>query len=282
MATLFEDVLESTKKDRLVQSIYRFQGGNSIEKINFDQGRFNCTDLDSYVYFSKTFKHHKYFSSRRLSQFINDEVLKDSDLSITKKILTDIDNFKNLEVLLENFSLGRDLSSLEFCIHPFFLTLLEENTISSRKKLSQVKLPEKVDGRKYNGGFGLCGEWLELLEYFTFFVKARELKNDHLLLFLRNLRKTMGNSRIYHRIDNTSFIEGMNYRICFNESIFNPFVKYKIMDCMERIYDKGLYLAGSRFENTPRVLLKEGLEIYEESRNKCLTKLSSLSSKRIM
>lgn len=282
MATLFEELLEANKEDNLVQSIYRFQGGNSIEKINFDQGRFNYSDLDSYVYFSKTFKHHKYFASKRLNQFINEVILKDSDLTISKKSLTDIDSFKSLELLLENASWTAGLSSLEFCIHPFFLALLKENTVSSKKKTSQVKVPEKVDGRKYNGGFGLCGEWLELLEYFTFFLKTRELKNDHLLLFLRNLRKSTGNNRLYHKIDNTSFLEGMNYRICFNESLFNPFVKYKIMDCMERICDKGLYLEGSRFENSSKILLKEGLEEYEESRNKCLTKLSRLSSKRIM
>lgn len=282
MLTLFEEVLESNKKDNLVQSIYRFQGGNSIEKINFDEGRFNYRDPDSYIYFSKTFKHHKYFSSRRLSQFINESVLKGSDLAISKKGLTDALEFKSLEGALENFSFCGGLSSLEFCIHPFFLSLLEENTINSRKKISQVKLPEKVDGRKYSGGFGLCGEWLELLDYFTFFVKTRELKNEHLLLFLRNLRKSVNNSKVYHRIDNTSFIEGMSYRIYFNESIFNPFGKYKLMDCMERIYEKGLYLEGSRFEKDPRVLLKEGLDVYESSKNKCLVKLSSLSSKRII
>lgn len=281
MVTLFEELLESSRKDNLIQSIYRFQGGNSIEKINFSQGHFSYNEPNSYVYFSKTFNHHKYFASRRLSQFINEVALKDSNLKVSKNSLTNIENFKALKVAVKNFRWIEDISSLEFCVHPFFMTLLEENTISSKRKISQTKLPEKVDGRKYNGGYGICGEWMELMECFTFFVKTKEVKNEHLLLFLNNLRKTTANSQIYHRIDNTMFLQSMRGRIHFNEAAFDPFAKYRIMDCIERIYDKGLYLEGSRFSNNPKQLLRQSLDIYEKSRSKCLTKLSRLSSKRI-
>lgn len=283
MTTLFEELLENYERENPLKRIYRFQGGNSIEKIKVIDNKL-IYDEFSYVYFSRSLKHHKYFVSKRLKQFINDEILKNQELKISKKHLNNSDSFKILEQMVQNSSKILGLQSLEICVHPYFLNIMKRNLLNPHMKnyFNQNRMVEIVDKRKYGGGFGLCEDWLELLGYFTFFVKSREFKSSHLDLFLKNLKRNVNYDNSCRKIENINFLEEMNYSICFNESVFNPFTKYKIMNCMEQIYNKGLYIKDSSFDKEPRTLLKEGLDVYEDSRQKCLTLLPKLSQKRII
>lgn len=222
---------------------YRFEGTKSYSHFDFTGNNF-LKDTNQYVYFSRTFKHHQFYTARRLRQLINQEVLEDTGFSVKKSTIINPEHFKTILQLLESTLIDERQVSIEFTTSPLFTKLLVNNFTRHGEKQSGERYIEKVDMKQSGGGYGLCEEWLELFHFFTYFYAHQRITRTDLIHFLYAYR----NNVIYHsfRLSPTPFLADLERRtIETNPRMTSSFSKYELMDILDRILEKKLYLPHS-------------------------------------
>lgn len=281
MTTIFDELIDNFEKDDRISKLYRFEGGKSFSKLS--NGSFGFDNVGGYTYFSKSLKHHQYFMSKRLKQLINENVLNGTNLIVSKNNLVHNGSFNIILSKLDHCSNIHSLYSLELLTDPFILGFIKDNALIQEVKQHSMysDIPELVDRKVHGGGYGLSQEYLELLSYFTYFIKVRELRKENLVSFLKNYRLNVLKNTPGSKVMNVNFIDDMNYRIFLNPHFSDPFTKYRIMNCFEEIYDSGEYLDRSKFGNKPKDIINGGIDSYEKAKEKALVLLPKSFNKRV-
>lgn len=224
-------------------SLFRFEGGNSIQRFN--RGNESLFKTDNAIYFSRYLLHHKYFIHKRLRQIINQILINNQH-----KILSDrelICEFKNIKQILELNYEQLSGSSLKLYIPESLIKLMNDNYYH-QGQVEGVKL-ELSDRRKYGGSYGVSDEWIELINNLTFFVEETSINYDDILNYLYNLKLNVCGHK---KADTTSFIGSKNSTFFINSKIGSDYHKYTIVDNLERLIDSGLIKKDSEIYKNPR------------------------------
>ena len=170
---------------------YRFQGHNSFDYFDIRKNRF-VTDLDHYVYFSRTEDHHYYFTIRRIRQLLNAVVLRDTPYLLSRKQLRDDNSYRRIRDLVINSEKIRGLTSIKLVCDPHYNRFLQENSVSNHSKTINHGI-ERVDRRAYGGGYGVTGPWLDLWNDLTYFTSCARITAQDILDLVEEMRR--GNSQ---------------------------------------------------------------------------------------
>ncbi len=222
---------------------YRFEGTNSYSHFDFSSQNF-LKGATNYTYFSKTFKHHQFYTAKRLRQLINNELLKGTKLSLKKSNIVIPEQFQAILQKVERTPIDERQVSIEFVVSPLFMKLIRNNAIRHIEKHEGEHFIEKVDLKQSGGGYGFCEEWLELFDFFTYFYAHQRITRTDLINFLYAYR----NNFIHHTFRNSvvPFLAYPERRIIEGSlHIASSFDKYELMDILERILLKKLYFPDS-------------------------------------
>ncbi len=226
-----------------IPKYYRFEGKNSFSHFDFSNRNF-LDGTDHYIYFSKTEKHHFFYVARRLRQLIEKDILSSTPYSFKKSMIVDKESFQKMIQLIECAPIDERQISIEFTVSPLFSKLLSHNATSIGEKHSGEQYVERVDVRKFGGGYGICGEWLELFHFFTYFYAYQKINRMDLIHFLYAYRNNMIHQSF--KASTVPFLLDIERRtIEENSGVSSFFRKYELMDLLERILEKKLYLPNS-------------------------------------
>ncbi len=247
---------------------YRFEGHNSFDNFDIKRNRF-VTDQDRYIYFSRTERHHYYFTLKRIRQLLNAVVLKDTPYMLSRKQIEDEESFHRIKELVINSEKMRGLSSIRLVCDSHFNTFLQENSINNQHKSKDIGI-ERVDRKCFGGGYGVSGPWLDLLNDLTYFSSFSRITLQDVLDLLDEMKKlhSQGNPKLMK-----SILE-KKYRIFkISPSLYDDFHRYTIMDDLERIYEQGLYLPTSSFATNPQKTMGDILCSYQKEKEKVLSRI---------
>ncbi len=222
---------------------YRFEGTNSYNHFNFSNPEF-LKGTNQYIYVSRTLKHHCFYVSKRLRQLINNIMLKGTGLSLKKSSVTNLETFKAILKIVGSSPTGEEQTSIEFTISPLFSKLLMNNSIHSSQKNSGELYIEKVDLKRSGGGYGFTEEWLELFQFFTYFYVHQRITRTDLINFLYAYRNNIVCGSL--QFSKVPFLLDLEKKVIEeNPNMASSFSKYELMDILERILEKKLYLPNS-------------------------------------
>lgn len=253
--------------------LYRFQGGNSFTFFDIKNNKFDFNTMDKYFYFSTSFSHHKYFSAKRLRQFINDIVLSDSSYFLCYTQLQDIKSYNYIRNLVINSDKISGLYGIKLICDSTYYDLIKENCCYPNRKISSSAV-ERVDQRTYGGGYGVTEDWLSLLDVLTILNCYHRITRENILEFLANMRNNLDISFK----DNANFL---HYNGCYrvNPRVYDDYAKYDIMNCLESIIDTKSCLSTSRLCINPKGTIREVIGEYQKTREKVLKLLDDKYSK---
>jgi hypothetical protein len=222
---------------------YRFEGTNSYNHFDFSNRKF-LRGANSYAYFSKSFKHHRFYTAKRLRQLINQGLLNGTKLSLKKTVITRPEQFSEILRIIKTTPLDEPQVSIEFTVSPLFTKLMKNNAVRHTEKKEGEAYIEKVDLKQSGGGYGFCDEWLELFDFFTYFYAHQRITRTDLVNFLYAYRSNV----VHHFFQNSPvpFLAYPERRIVeVSQHIASSFDKYELMDILERILLKKLYFPNS-------------------------------------
>lgn len=253
--------------------LYRFQGGNSYPSFNIRGDSCKVDQANHYTYFSKSINHHGYFVSKRLRQIVGKIILEEKGLVLSNYNLQNNDFYKKVkkQIMLQKIN---NLESLRFLVDSEFIELIEQNYEYNDGKTKGIKIIERVDRRVYGGGYGIGSEWLNLLNLLTILYAKKEITRDNVIVMLSAVR-----SGYASKIDSVKFLSSNPNQVIINKAIYSDFTKFKIMQSLEQIVDKGLYKKDSEFGNKPTVMIKKITTGYIKLRDESLRELDK-SKKR--
>jgi hypothetical protein len=258
--TIYEDLLY--KLDNYPK-FYRFEGYTSYPYFN-NKDNSLFINLDSYIYFSSTFKHHNYYTNKKIRAYIDKEIMRPMGISFNRKYIIDREVFNEIEFNLINSEISK-FSSISFITSSSMNDILYKNTISNKRKGSNDRRIERVDTTKSGGGYGLPDLYLYLFDLLTFAYTYQRITKDNLVEYLHILRYNLTTTK--DKINPTSFLNNNSLKsIRINKNVFNDFSKYDILNTLQEIIDKELYFNDSIFTNINvfRVVLNTYLKEKEE------------------
>lgn len=133
---------------------YRYEGVKTHRNYNFEDEEV-LANIESYIYFSKTLKHHEYYVQRRIRQQIERDILYQTKYSLQKGCVINNEKFQAIVTIIENYPLEAKPSSIEFTTSPFIKKLFAKNYyIENAKKKDNIPFIERVDKTK-SGGRGV-------------------------------------------------------------------------------------------------------------------------------
>lgn len=265
--TLYRETIQILRNEGLTTELYRFQGARSYACFKLSKDEFLDNPKRDYVYFSKSLDHHRYFIVKRTKQLLSEKVLKGTEYQISNFDLGDPRSYNRIKHLVVNSDAIPNLSSIKLICDRNYPILLRDNSIKQKRKTTQ-DIIERVDRRVYGGGYGVDKEWRDLLTYLTLFATVQKIERKDILKLLSNMRRT-GRT---NRKDNVTFLEDINRQQTFlNPLVESDFTKYKIMETLEQIIDKGLCTEKSELFHHPTKTIKEITTTYEKNRKKILT-----------
>lgn len=264
--SIYKKISEEIVEEKYAKTLYRFEGANSICKLNQN----NLFD-SSYIYFSKSLEHHQYFILKRIKQMLNKCFQEELGYQISYRNLNDYSKNTAIRNLVLNTNAINNLYSYQLLIDTSLYDTIVNNSINSDIKKDKKRYIEKVDRRVRGGGYGLSNEWKELLIYLTFFTATFEISRNDILELLKNIKK----STKTNKISNLDFMfeSPSRYRYSINDHIFNDFNKYNIINTLETIIENNLISPTSELSKFPSKSIKEIINSYEKGRNKILSKL---------
>ena len=266
--SFYKKIIDNLEEAKTFDEMYRFQGAKSYEHFNLKTSKYNEKTIDSYLYVSKSIDHHGYFAIKRIKQLLNKLLSEDRSLIISSSNIREEEKYSKIKHLILNSSKIENLFSIKLVTNNHIGKLLKENCFHQDSKKVN-KAIERVDRRVYGGGYGLSGEWKELLCYLTYFTAFHKIDRNELIRLITNMRIT-GKT---NRKDNIDFIikNTDNYKFKLTPSINNNFTKYDIMNCLEEIIEKGIYIEESELGTNPNKVIKEVVDDYEIGKEKVLT-----------
>lgn len=269
---LFAEIAREIKQEDFTKELYRFQGAKSFECFDIRTSRFNTKQNPNYVFFSSSLDHHKYFTAKRLRQVVNKQVLKETPLELCQKSLGSIESYQKIVNLVINSEKIQDLYSIRLVCDRNFKELMISNWYQQSRRESNKPI-ERVDARVYGGGYGFAQEWQDLLSYLTYFTAYRKIDREAVAEYISNMRKTY---RILRK-ENLDFLLASDefYIYQLNPHLESDFTKYDIMNSLELIIDKHLYLEGSSLSQEPTKTIKKVVSDYEKGKAKVLQKIDN-------
>jgi len=254
--------------------LYRFQGGNSYPSFNIQGDTCKIGQINHYTYFSKSMEHHKYFVSRRLKQLINKVVFDEKGLVISNRNLADNDFYKKVIRDIACSEKISGLQSLRFLIDSNFIELIEENYEYNNDKTEDSKIIERVDRRISGGGYGIGNEWLNLFNSLTILYYKKDITRDNLISMLKAIR-----SGYKSKIESVDFLTVPTNQVIINNAIYSDFTRFKIMQSLEEILDKGLYKKDSQLGEKPTAMVKKITSDYCKLRDESLREIQKLQKR---
>lgn len=241
---------------------YRFEGKNSYSHFDFSSRNF-LKGATNYTYFSKSFKHHQFYTSKRLRQLINQELLKGTKLTLKKSNITCPEQFNGILQAIESTPIDERQVSIEFTVSPLFMKLIKNNSIRHTEKREGEPYIERVDLKQSGGGYGFSNEWLELFDFFTYFYAHQRITRTDLINFLYAYRNNITHHSF--RKSPVPFLAYPERRIIeVSPHVSSSFDKYELMDILERILSKKLCFPNSflaeQQENGIKQIVAEYLE----------------------
>lgn len=135
--------------------------------------------------------------------------------------------------------------------------------------------------RKEEGGYGFYGEWLEVFQILTLIYSYQEITKEDLIQYVYNCRERIINPNF--QISPVSFLNNPNKRIIvLNESLQNNFSKYKLMNAIQNILEKKLYLCDSYLGKKGEEGAKKIIQEYSQEREKILALLEENYKRRLI
>lgn len=261
--SLYSRVITELKEESDITELYRFQGSGSFSHFNIKNSKFD--KRDSYVYFSKSLDHHKYFIIKRIKQLINKIVLSKSPYKLSFFTLSDPNDFNVIKNLIINDENLPTIYSIKLLSDPNLYNLIINNSFIQSDKTSSRSI-ERVDKRVYGGGYGISSEWLDLFSYLTYFNAYQKIDRYDIIELLNNMRRTGK----MNQKDNISFITSnlSKYRYRLNPHLESDFTKYKIVEAIEQIIEKDLYVKESELGKNPTKVIKKVVSDYEKNRRR--------------
>lgn len=237
--TLYEEIYHNMPK---MPKFYRFEGFRSFP-YHSEYGQ--LINMFNYIYFSATEEHHMYYVERRIRQLIREEILKDTDIKINTKTLLDPGAFNQIIRCIEDYPHEDKLFSIESSVSPIMIELLYKNSVrNQRKTVEDDRRIERVDSRKYGGGYGFCQEWLTVFNLLTVFNSHRRITTENIIDCLDGYRRNL--IAVKRIIKPTSFLlDPKNLVINLNPKIYDDFSKYELMDALQKISEYQLYFPDS-------------------------------------
>lgn len=274
--TIYETILNELN----LEKFYRFQGYLSHNYYNINGSLIKEINSESsYVYFSKNIKHHQYYLTRRIIQLIYREILENSKLQITPRLIEKLDNYQYILTCIRDYQELIPIYSVEIDFCPIFLKLIENNAIRNIRQKSKRKI-ELVDYKKNGGGYGFCDEWLNLLNNLTCFYRFKKITLEELILFVKQYRLGILYENYQNEIIFPESFWNKNIHIQVNPSIFNDFTKYNIIETIERLFDLSLIEPNSSLGKEPKKMIKKTVKEFEQIRKLTKNKFEKYYQKK--
>lgn len=256
-----------------MHQLYRFQGGHTYPSYNIKDNSYDIDISRGYTYYSATIYHHKYFTYKRLKQYLNKKLSEAKNIPYSTKMLVQEEYYQKLRKFIA--SCDMDLfNSIGICCTGQFISLLQENALPRPKLFPEMI--ERVDRRVFGGGYGLCSEWLELLKSLSLSYSTRRISHNDLLLMIRNIRRNSG-----PLTESLNFLSNCEREIIINSEIFDDFMKYKIMGLLMSIIEKETCLPNSELAKKPRETIRRVVEDYQKEKETLLRHLDYLDQQHI-
>lgn len=250
---------------------YRFEGAKSFNHFSFEKGEI-LPNVDIYVYFSASSKHHFYYAAKRLKQLIDKEILYETKYAITKRTIVNSEKFQGIVNKIENTFLEEKLFSVECIVSPLMRQLITNNCIKNSLKEHGDYRIERVDNRQSGGGYGFYGEWLEVFKTLTYIHTYYKITKEDLIKFVYAFRQKIINPNF--KISIVSFLADPHKRIItLNDNLQNDFSKYELMNALQGILEKELYFPSSYLGMNEEDGIKKIMQDYTLEREYLLTLL---------
>ncbi len=243
-----------------LSSFYRFEGISSFHYFDFNNKDIFPKTLN-YIYFSKSKIHHNFYIKLKIKQLLNNEILKDTDLRLSKYVIVDYNKYKEIFKLIENFKLSNNMS-IEVNVSPLIFILIENNYIFRHLKKKHSHYIERVDVKRPGyGGYGFSNEWLEVLKYLTYFYTYQRITKDDLLYFIDayryNIVQNNSNVNLVKFLNNTD-----RKTVRKNELAFDDFSKYALENTLKKIVEEKLYFSDSYLDKYKKEGIKKLIDNY--------------------
>lgn len=275
--TLYEELYYQLSN---LPKYYRYEGLNSYQHFSFNTGEL-LENKENYIYFSINDKHHFYYVSKRLKQLVDEKFLYETKYSITRKTIINSEKFQEIIQKIESEPLEDVPVSIEFCTSFLMKKLLMNNYVRNTKKSHGDYRIERVDVSQRGGGYGFYGEWLEVFQILTLIYSYQEITKEDLIQYVYNYRERIINPNF--QISPVSFLNNPNKRIIvLNESLQNNFSKYKLMNAIQNILEKKLYLCDSYLGKQGEEGAKKIIQEYSQEREKILALLEENYKRRLI
>lgn len=246
--------------------LYRFQGGNTYPAYDLVSDSFRLQSYRYYTYFSVSIDHHRYFVYKRIKQYLNQKMLIEKKGTFNAKRLGDLNEYRKIRRYMSSCEIDL-FNSLGLSVVGEFTSLIKDNYVYNSNKDIERSI-ERVDRRIYGGGYGFCDEWLELLNIMTLEYQNRRISRNDLLCMIKNIHNHNGSI-----IDCLNFLNNCDREIVVNSFIFDPFMKYRIMELLEEIIVSKKCAVDSKLSTNSRDVIRQVVRSYVDSQEFMMQKI---------
>lgn len=248
---------------------YRYEGTNSIKHYDLNTEVSFLTNLEHYIYFSASQKHHYYYVEKRIKQLIEKNILCQTKLALQNRIIINSENFREIVTRIENYSVEVKPISIEFTTSPILKKLLAKNFIITNRKKENIPYIERVDINRLGGGYGLSKDWLEVFTILTYIYVSQRITKTDLIDYVYNLRQRVINPNL--SINVTGFLlDPKKQSIKVNNQLYSDFTKYDLMNALQNIVEKELFFSNSYMGQHKEDCIKKIIQEYTLERESIL------------
>ncbi len=285
------DIVSYLVRNNMLHRLYRFQNDSefsnyqmSIKRFDIDlEGSLNFSSSNGlklrYVYFSKSFEHHKYFIYLKLTKCIKN-IIKENLIKDFNYIQLMNDNIVN-KMIFNFIEENKDFfkfNSIRLLFTDRFAKLLNESAVISQIENVKDRLYlELNDINKFDGVYAVSIPWLNLTTNISLIYETGKINFSDILLFLELMKFNMEVRRDGYKkesVDPTPFIkESMN--LITNKNIYSDSNIININNDIDKLIRTKLYLPNSPFDKAPQSERKLLIEEYEQIKEFILKNLNN-------
>ena len=250
--------LKVTSVNKLVDS------GDIWPTYRVSKPQYSDSQINRYLYYSKSSNHHLYFLVKRLFKTISDNYDICINNARDRKLIEKIDTV--IELLHYD-----DISFVDNykCLDISSSLLLADNAYSNKSK-NKPNTVELVDTHYYGGGYGVKGLWSELFDLLTLCEKQNILHSIDFINYLRYLKNLINE----YGTNNYKSLKIHAADLVLADKESNFVVKSDLFDIspemitskMVEIYEDELYHSRSLFSKMPMSVISKTAESFEETK----------------
>ena len=268
--TLLEEWITDLIAENYVYSLYRFQGTNSYKKFFYNGKNLMYDISDSYTYLSKSKEHHEYFVKRRIDQMVLQETGYNPKKGIIYRYCPELPDIKQKFANINSQEIKTE--AISFHIMNSSYKLIEDNSFycdNTGRILKEIEnTPERIDTKKFGGGYGLNQDWLRFFFLSTICTDYTPINKEDIIDYLNQLT--------YITNDQATVKDDHKKRFYLSSSLESPFTKYELIETLENIVLTKSLLPSSELAKEPKKTIKTFVKKYEQSREKALYQLDLL------